>query len=178
VLVTGAGGGREVLGLVDRGFDAIGYEPQPRLVREGSAILAAHGAEGRLRAGPRDRFPRHDAPLDAVLVGWGSYMLMPGRARRLEFLCAARERLEPGAPMLLSFFVRSSGERDFHRLAAAANLVRRLRGDEPVDVGDALRPNFVHFFTIAEIRDELREGGFSLDLFGAEPYGHALARAA
>ena len=32
ILVTGAGGGREVLALLALGFDAVGYEPNPRLV--------------------------------------------------------------------------------------------------------------------------------------------------
>jgi hypothetical protein len=177
VIVTGAGGGREVLALTQRGFDAVGYEPHPGLVRAGSAILAAHGTEGRLRASARDVFPDAEGGADAVLVGWSSYMLIPGRQRRVAFLRAARARLAPGAPILVSFFVRSASERDYHRVAAIANVVRRVRGAELAQVGDTLRPNFVHAFAVDEIREELAAGCFELATFHAEPYGHAVARA-
>jgi hypothetical protein len=177
VVVTGAGGGREVLALLERGFDAVGFEPQPDLVSAGRGILGRRGAGDRVHHAPRDAFPAQAGPADAVLVGWGSYMLMPGRARRIAFLGSARAHLPEGAPVILSFFVRSAAERDYDRLAAVANLVRRLRRAERVEVGDALRPNYVHLFTREEIAGELHEAGFTLVAYRAEPYGHAIARA-
>jgi hypothetical protein len=176
VVVTGAGGGREVLALRERGFDAVGYEPHPSLVAAGRAILERCGHPDRLHRSARDLFPEAEGRCDAVVVGWGSYMLMPGRARRVAFLEAARERLVEGGPVLLSFFVRSPEDRSFQRLAATANRIRRLRGREPADVGDALRPNYAHFFTQAELEEELAEAGFEAVAFEARPYGHAVAR--
>lgn len=178
VVVTGAGGGREVLALLERGYDAVGYEPHAGLVRAGSALLSRRGYPDRLREMQRDVFPSGTGPIDALLVGWGSYMLSPGRERRVAFIRAARERMDDDAPALLSFFVRSPSERDYVRLAAAANVVRRVRGLEAVEVGDALRPNFVHHFTRDELQAELVAAGFTLELYEERPYGHAVARAA
>jgi hypothetical protein len=177
VVVTGAGGGREVLALLELGFDATGYEPHPGLVASGGELLASGGHPGRLRLMERDAFPAHAEPLEALLVGWGSYMLTPGSARRVAFMRGARERMEAGTPVVLSFFVRSPAERDYARLAAAANVVRRLRRLERAEVGDALRPNFVHHFTRDELAAELARAGFSLEHYEERPYGHALARA-
>lgn len=178
VVVTGAGGGREVLALLEHGYDAVGYEPHAGLVRAGSDLLARRGYPDRLREMQRDVFPPETGPFDALLIGWGSYMLSPGRERRVAFIRSARERMESGAPAMLSFFVRSPSERDYVRLAAAANLVRRLRGLEPAEVGDALRPNFVHHFTREELQAELVAAGFALESYEERPYGHAVARAA
>lgn len=177
VVVTGAGGGREVLALLELGYDAVGYEPHPGLVQAGSELLGRRGHPGRLRLMERDVFPGGVDSLDGLLVGWGSYMLSPGRKRRVAFMRGARERMDGGAPVLLSFFVRSPDERDYVRLAAAANVVRRLRGLEPAEVGDALRPNFVHHFTREELQGELAAAGLALERYVDRPYGHAVARA-
>jgi hypothetical protein len=176
VVVTGAGAGREVLALLAAGYDAVGYEPHDGLVAAGVRVLERAGHPGRLLPSPRDVFPADAGRADGVLVGWGSYMLLPGRARRVAFLSAARRALAPGDPLVLSFFPRVPERRD-RIVAAVANVLRRLRGDEPVEVGDALVPNFVHRFTRAELESELAEAGFACERFAAEPYGHAVARA-
>jgi ABC-type multidrug transport system ATPase subunit len=175
VVVTGAGGGREVIALLDRGFDAVGYEPNAALVSAGSALLERRGHPGRLRACERDAFPADAEPCDAVVVGWGSYMLIPGRMRRIAFLQAARRVLPDGAPLLCSFFVRPGGGRYFKTVSGTANVVRRLRRGEPAELGDAVGHNFVHVFTREEIASELAAAGFRMLSFAAEPYGHAVA---
>jgi hypothetical protein len=126
----------------------------------------------------RDRFPQGVDPFDGLLVGWASYMLMPGRARRIAFLAGAREVMRPGAPALLSFYARSADDRTYARVARVANAVRRLRRREPVEEGDALRPNYVHSFTRAEIAAEAEAAGFALESYEDRPYGHAILRAA
>lgn len=175
LIVTAAGGGREVLALRERGFDAIGYECHPELAREGRARLAAHGHEEALRRCARDEWPTADA-CDGVVVGWGSYMLIRGRRRRLEFLRGAARSLPPGGPLLVSFYGRDRLGFEHRVTAAVGNALRAIARRERLDAGDALAPNFVHFFTEAEIRDELREGGFELVDFGRTPYRHAVAR--
>lgn len=178
VIVTGAGGGREVLALLERGFDAVGYEPNAALVTAGTGLLDELGHPGRLRPCRRDAFPDSGERGDAVLVGWGSYMLIPGRERRVAFLRTARAALPAGAPLLCSFFVRRPDARYFAILAATANAVRRLRGRERVEVGDTLAENFVHRFTREEVERELARGGFRMVSYAARPYGHAVAVAA
>src|SRR3712207_8039106 len=52
-----SGAGREVLALLERGFDAAGWEPNAALVEAGTEMLARHGHPGRLHAVARDAFP-------------------------------------------------------------------------------------------------------------------------
>ena len=177
IVVTGAGGGREVLGLLGRGYDAVGYEPHPRLVQAGSALLERRGHGQRLFVSRRDAFPAEVGACDAVVVGWGSYALMSGRHRRVEFLRGARASLPAGAPLLVSFFTRDGGERLLTTVSRTANVVRRVRRAEPTDVGDALSPNFVHLFAEEELTNELKAAGFVVQEYRRHPYGHAVARA-
>jgi hypothetical protein len=178
VAVTGAGGGREVIALLERGFDAVGYEPNEALVAAGSELMRRLGKPDRLRACARHEFPADASPCDALVVGWGSYMLIPGRSRRIAFLRAARRALPEGAPMLCSFFVRRPRDPYFAMVVATANVFRRLRRTEGAELGDAIGHNFVHSFTRAEIESELAQGGFRMVAFAAAPYGNAVAVAA
>jgi hypothetical protein len=177
VVVTGAGGGREVLALLEQGFDAVGYEPNQRFATAGADFLSRRGHQDRLRLSARDVFSGEMESCDCVVVGWGSYMLIAGRARRVAFLRAVRQRLSEGDPILLSFFAHSARPRYFTVVAAVANAVRSVRRREAVELGDAIAGNFLHCFTRTEIEDELEAGGFSLVEFHLSPYGHAIARA-
>ena len=80
--------------------------------------------------------------------------------------------------MLVSYIERPAREAYFRTLAGVANPIRALLGREPVDVGDALVPHYVHHFTRQEVESELRAGGFELVMAQSKPYPHAVARAA
>ena len=177
VVVTGAGGGREVLWLLERGFDAVGYEPNRRLVEAGLPLFEGRGHHGRLHVVDRDVFPAQAEHCTAVLVGWSSYMLIPGRERRVAFLRGARARLAEGAPILLSFYGRLASDRSYRTIARVASVVRCVRRLPPVEFGDALSPNYTHHFTRDEIGSELEAGGFRLAAFETEPEPHAIGRA-
>ena len=174
VVVTGAGGGREVLALLERGFDAVGCEPNGTLVAAGAELMRRLGHGDRLRRCDRDAFPDGERA-DAVLVGWGSYMLIAGRERRVAFLRAARAAVPEGAPLLCSFFVRPPDARYFAILARTANIGRRMRRRALVEAGDTIAENFAHRFTREEIERELALGGFRMIAFERRPYGHAVA---
>ena len=184
LLVLAAGGGRELLPLAAAGYAVEGFECNPTLVRVAERLLAEDGASAaRVRPIARDAAPAGEGPFDGVIVGWGSYMLIAGRARRVAFLRALRREVPDGAPVLLSFFTRSERGRRARIVHAVARAVRRLRGDAPPDLGDDLTPNFVHRFTEEEVRAELAEGGFALVDYepqgrGAFDSGNAVARAA
>ena len=115
-------------------------------------------------------------PADAAVLGWGGYMLIRGREARVEFLRGAVRHLPPGAPVLASFV---AGEYRDARLRTAARVgtsLRRLRGREPVQVGDALVPNLVHFFRRDELASEFTDAGIDLIDFGNTDYGWAVGR--
>jgi hypothetical protein len=183
LLVTAAGGGREVLALAARGYEVDGFECNPGLVDYAAELLSRDGATATVRHLPADRAPADGGPYDGAIVGWGSYMLVPGRARRIAFLRELRALLPGGAPILLSFFTREPGAPRYRVVAAVARVVRRLRRGEPVELGDDLTPNYVHPFTEAEVEAELVDGGFRVARFrpqGAGRYdtGFAVAHAA
>lgn len=161
VAVPACGGGREVLALLQAGFDATGYEPHEGLVAYAEGFLAAHGHPGRVRRSPRDAFPA-GASCDGCVVGWGAYSLVHGRDRRIAFLTGARRELAPGGPLLLSFFERPAHGRELRCTAALASGLRRVLGRSPLEPGDTLAPNRVHVFTPALIAEEVAASGLEL----------------
>ncbi len=175
VVVTAAGGGREVLALAERGFEVEGFEPNEALVEAGRRLIAERGAAATLDVSGRDAFPGA-GPCDAVVVGWGSYIHIQGRARRVAMLRAARESLGPGGVLVLSFWERPDAEgRYFRVVRAVASTVRRLRGRAPAELGDTMRDTYVHVFTRAEIEAELADAGFEVAEIHSRPYPHAVA---
>lgn len=177
VAVAGAGGGREVLALLERGYEVTGYECNPRLVEAANSLLDARGHPRVVRVAPRDCWVEDGLRFDALVVGWGAYMLMTGRSRRVAFLRGARAQLGPGGPILLSFYDRSGDSPYFKAVRKVGNSIRWLRGAEWLTAGDALAPNYVHYFTEQDLGAELREAGLALVAYQAGDYGRAVARA-
>ena len=183
LLVTAAGGGREVLALARQGWDVDGFECNPALVDHAAALLGGEGIDATVRLLPPDRAPAAGTPYDAAIVGWGSYMHTPGRGRRIAFLRELRGVLRDDAPVLLSFFTAPAGGLRQRVVTSVGNAVRRLRAAERLEPGDDLVPNFVHYFTEEQVAAELAEGGFRMLRFrpqGSRPTdtGFAVARAA
>jgi hypothetical protein len=162
VLVLACGGGREVLALLNEGFEATGYEPHPALVTYAREFLAARGYESHVHPAQRDEFPPAAVSADGVVLGWGAFSLVRRRARRIALLSEARRRLPAGGPILLSFYARSSDSRELRMTKAAASGLRRLRGHPPAELGDTLSPNFVHIFTRPRLAEEVRAAGLEL----------------
>lgn len=173
VIVTGAGGGREVLALLESGYDAVGLEPHAGLVDDGNRILGAKGFPGRLRTAPREGFPPVEGAWGGLVVGWGAYMHISGHEERLRFLRGAADRLAPGAPILISALLRSPGfARHDRRVARIGTAIRRLQGAAPVEFGDAVATFFAHRFSREELEAELEQAGFEPSHFAPQPYGH------
>jgi len=176
IAVAGAGGGREVLALARSGFDVVGFECNEALVSAGNRLLRVDGFSTLLCTVERDRWPAGAGPFDALVVGWGSYMLMPGRAQRIEFLRSARNDLVAAAPVLLSFFARGGFSRRLRLTARCGTAIRRARGRPALEPGDSLAPNYVHWFDRDQIESELRAAGYDLVAFSTTGYGRAVAR--
>ena len=183
LLLVGAGGGREVLALARRGYVVEAYECNAALATGAAALLASEGCPAPVLPLPRDEAPLEGEPRDGIVVGWSTYMLIPGRERRVGFLRGLRGRVGEGAPLLLSFWTRRENAPRDRVVRAAAAPLRWIARREPVEPGDDLAPNFVHRFTEAEVAAEMAAAGFHLHRFepaGREPYasGWAVGRAA
>jgi hypothetical protein len=161
IVVAACGGGREVLALLEAGFDAVGHEPHFDLARYGRDFLAGRGHPDRIHMSRRDEFPSAET-CDGVVIGWGAYSLIRGRDRRARLLGEARRHVPAGAPVLLSFFDRAAEGRELAFTRATANVLRRARRAEPVELGDTLAPNFIHVFTRADLTAELAAAGWDL----------------
>ncbi len=178
LLVSSAGGGREVVALERLGCEVAAFECNATLVQAGNALLAREGLASRIAPAQRDMCPAYSRLFDGIVVGWGSYMLMQGRERRVTFLRQLRAHVPEGAPLLVSFFVRPGDTRYLRLVARLANQLRRIRRTERVELGDDLVPNFVHHFSRAEIEDELAAGGFTPGELTMGRYPHLVAVAA
>lgn len=177
VLVTSAGGGREVVALRRRGLDVFAFECHPDLLEVGNRLLSQEGLSTRIELASRDECPSDVPTCDGAIVGWASYMMIQPRGLRIRFLQGLRTHLPAGAPLLLSFFARENDAPYLKLIATLANALRRVQGREKVEVGDDLVPNFVHHFSEAEIVAELQAGGFRMVEFSKAGYPHAIARA-
>lgn len=179
VLVAAAGGGREVLALCARGLRVAAFDRSAELVEHCRGLLESAGLRAELAVAPPGEAPAGDGIFDALIVGWGAYMHIPGRQARIRFLEQLRGRIRPGGPLLLSFFARGADSRRDVWIQRIARAIRRLRlSREPVEIGDSVAGSFDHYFTRHEVEAELAAARFRLDLFEPEPFGHAIGLAA
>ncbi len=168
VIVGGVGGGREAYALAERGIAVAAFECVPELVETARAVLAKAPAPAKVVWAPPDEVPELGMH-DGAICGWGAYMHIAGRARRIAFLQKLRRQLEIGSPLLVSFHPRAAGSREHRFIAAIGSLVRRMRRNASrVEVGDEMRGWYLHRFTEPEIEGEFREAGFRLERYAEE----------
>jgi hypothetical protein len=177
VIVSAAGGGREVIALERRGLKAFAFECNPELIAVANELLSREGLTGRVVLAPRDECPTAIPTCDGVIVGWTSYTLMQHRSIRVRFLRQLRAHVPVGAPLLLSFFMRRRATRHLRLVAATANVFRFINRRERAELGDDLVPNFAHHFSEDELASEADAGGFRLTEVSREGYPHAVAHA-
>jgi 2-polyprenyl-3-methyl-5-hydroxy-6-metoxy-1,4-benzoquinol methylase len=178
LLVGAVGGGREAVALAERGLEVTAFECSLELARSASKIATARGLAVEVMTVAPSEVPELDATFDGIVVGLGGYMHIPGRTSRVRFLQRLRQRVEPGAPLMLSFFTRNPDSRLFMWSRRVARGIRWIRfSREAVDLGDAVAGSFDHHFTKEQIASELAGGGFELVDYGEDPIGQAVARA-
>lgn len=175
ILVIGAGGGREVIALFKYGYDVDGYECNPSLVKFANELLMEENLPACIHLIDRDRAPTPQKQYDGVIIGWGAYMLIQGRQRRIAFLRQLRENVISDSPMLISFFHRRKNSLHFRLIPAVGNIFRWFSGRENIELGDDMVPEYVHYFTEQEIASEVRQAGFQLMYYATNEYGHAVA---
>ena len=174
ILLAAAGGGREVLALRRRGYEVEAFEAHPELGRLANELLEQEGLEGGVQPAPWDGMPDYDELYDGVIVGWGAYMHIRGRSRRVTLLRRLRQRVVAGSPILISFTTVPSFPITMRASVRMANLLARPLGREPVEVGDWLEPAFTHYFTRETIGEEMRQAGFDLVYYGTDESGRAV----
>lgn len=176
ILVAGAGGGREVLALRRRGLTADGFEAHPALVAYANELLAHQYPGDPIRQAPWDGCPEYATDYDGAIVGWGAYMHIRGRERRVAFLRQLRNQVQSGSPVLLSFMGVKRHSRWMRLAAAIGNPLARITRHERVEPGDWMEPDYKHHFTLDELKRELAEGGFELAAFspGSGSLGSAI----
>jgi hypothetical protein len=120
VLIPAAGGGRELSWFLERGYDAVGFDPAPSLVHSWNLSHPAHPMSAASYAELRQMLASQSGPLaalsersfDAIVLGWGSLSHLLEEEERRELFLGLRRRY-PKAVVALSFL--SSCDKDAHR---------------------------------------------------------------
>ncbi len=187
VLLTSAGGGRELRGLLERGHEVVAFEPNEVLLAGAREVGAgrARVLEGSYddlvqavsrREGPLA--PLLDRPFDAVWLGWGSLTHLLSREAHLAVLRACRT-LSPAGPVVASFFLRHEtprGRAEVFRAKVRAALRRLGAADVADGVLYEMNGGFVYWFRESEIWQLAHEAGYEVERFSAHPFPHAVLR--
>ncbi len=179
LLVAGTGGGREVLALSRLGYDVDGFECNSDLVERANEFLKKEGLNSNIHLVPPDQCPDSTKIYDGLIIGWGVYMHIQGREQRISFLKKLRSQTREMAPILLSFYFRSESPLYFRVVATIGNVIRLVLWRDYLEIGDTFLyisdfNQYIHCFAKDEIDFELHEGGFQLDSYCTEEYGHAI----
>lgn len=176
VLVGGCGAGREMLALLQRGYDVSGFEPAASLFQSARRNVSNPVKANPVKANPAKvwqlryedlanttacRELMADGPYAAVILGWGSFshVLEPGMRERVVQVLG---RLCPTGPILLSVHLARPNAivkrqswlyRGARRAGRGVGKLRSL--PEPIGRADLLLPRagFVHQFTAGELQE-------------------------
>jgi hypothetical protein len=150
ILVHGAGGGREMFALLERGFEVDGFEPVPELVEKAQAALASMNLRtesASIRCATIQEWARSPTGnFDAVLTGWGMWTHILRHAERVELLQAFRQ-VCPRGPVLLSFWRKEDVFFNFEKARDPMPLHPRWKGIERL-TRDYIRQNVLHLAPI------------------------------
>lgn len=185
VLLAGAGGGRELRALVERGYSVFGFEPADTLLEgaqavaeEGPRALCVRGRFADLPLAVRGQGPlaAAPAPFDLIYFGWGSFTHVTRAQEQLEVLQAA-SALGPRAPLVLSFWIRGQpldSKTDRFR-SRVRWLLARLGGTDP-DPGVVVHDEcgFAYCFQRSELESLAERAGYRVALLSEEHFAHAL----
>ena len=178
LLVTGAGGGREVIALSRQGFNVTGYEPNAELVEHANGLLEQAGFASRLTVVPYGEMPEVTEQFDGAIVGWGAYTHIQGSTNRIKFLKQLSGHVRIDGPVVVSFLTRKSYDESRLKVTiGVANLIRLLLRRPYLEEGDAFEEMaYVHVFEKSEILAEIEAAGYEQLFVSEEPYAHSVIR--
>ncbi len=189
ILIGGAGTGREVIALMDLGYEVVAFDPASSFVKKTQdlqqkrACLAFEQGtykdmadESSETAARLNTTIQSHAPYDAVVFGWGSYTHIASETVRIDVLKKCLH-LAPGAPVLLSFWMRGDDtERARTRAWKAGWRLGQLfvgqKNPRAEDPGDDIsgRAGYGHFFSRREIERIAKEAGYKIARQAPGPY--------
>lgn len=186
ILVVAAGGGREITGLVEAGYEVIATEQNRPLEKETRLALEERGLGGiRFLPFADIENGRVDETFDAILIARFFLSYRRGRESRVRLLRSLKSRLVPGGTLAADYFIRPDrsiafGSLLFRGQPAVANHLRRLRGKtgrlvEPGDHLDPTVPVYHHHYTTSGLASELAEAGLEPIETGKTWFGWTLA---
>ncbi|WP_194778166.1 class I SAM-dependent methyltransferase [Pararhodonellum marinum] len=175
ILIIAVGGGREAYNLFKLGYEVHPYEYNEELRQFGNDFFLREGMPLTIGDVKRDAFPNTTLTFDGIIIGWGAYTHIKGRDLRITHLKQAYELLNPEGFLMISFWPWSHRYLNLNRIHKIGNFFSRLSGNNKVELGDALMPEFCHFYKQEEIELELQLSGLKVVKYSEEEYGHAVA---
>jgi len=190
ILLGAAGAGRELVALVERGFEVVAFDPcapfadAARSVIDPAKATVVHASYADLvdvahgRPGPL-AFLREEPGFDAVILGWGSLSHVTPSSERLELL-RALATIAPRAPVLASFALDAE-----HPIPPASKgrmrdtlrrLFTQLNAPGLSEGSDYFSPHGGFFSNLhsGELTTLARGAGYEVALFNDAPYPHAV----
>ncbi len=175
LLLIAAGGGREVLALSKMGFKVDSYECNPALIEYGNTLLQKNGIDNRINFLPRNSVPAENKKYDGIIIGWGGYSHIPGNKKRLFFLAGLYPFLNKETPLMISFLWTNKRTRRDKITKNISNFFRFFTKKDKTVLGDKLEPDFIHYFTEEEIKNELIQSKYKILDYNAKDYGCIIA---
>jgi hypothetical protein len=175
ILLIAAGGGREVLALSKMGFEVDGYECNPTLLEYGNVLLQKNKIDNKIKYLERNSVPAEIKKYDGIIIGWGAYSHIPGHKKRLTFLEGLYPFMSNTTPLMISFLWTSKRNRRDKITKNFSDFFRTFSRKEKTEPGDKLEPDFIHYFSEEEIKNELTQSKFRvIDYYNTE-YGCLIA---
>jgi SAM-dependent methyltransferase len=165
LLLLGIGGGREAIPLAKLGFEVIGVDFVPDMVKKAKENAARCGVKIETMVQEISSLDVPENFYDMVWLTSYMYSAIPTRNRRIEMLRKIAKALKPEGHFLCQF---QWGSLQGH--SRKGEIVRRIfayltLGNRSYESGDMLWGNveFIHAFSSeTDLRFEFREGGFDV----------------
>ena len=175
ILLIAAGGGREALALSKMGFVVDGYECNQALIEYANLLLQRNNTDYRINYLSRNSVPGELKKYDGIIIGWGAYSLIQGNKNRISFLEGLYPFMHNETRMMISFLWTGSRNKRDKITKNISNFFRTFSRRERTEPGDKLEPNFIHYFTEPEIKNELTQAKFRVIDFSSTDYGCVVA---
>lgn len=189
ILLGGAGGGREALSLVKKGYEVLAFEPCNNLFQKARSTLQSYSnceivcasyqdliLAVQSQTGPLHEKLFHQA-FDAFIFGWGSFSHLLTEEDRIQILQCIRV-VCPTGPILLSFLTPPLGRsgRIEQMKPRLKKVLEKITLGTHSDFYDAFLPGsgFVHLFTPDEVKTLGRKAGYTVIKGNLSPYPHAV----